>query len=317
MAVYYKLFFLLFTLIFNAAITLTQDTNIVKYFPLKIGNKWVYAGSYFSIQCISSFRIMSKVDSSITANGKTYFRINVLTKIITGNNCSYSFLGNASYRVDSINGNIYQLISNPNCSFSPNERIVDSLKSRLSDTLRVCGQQSDPMKILRDTNLIQLFALQKQTKMFEGGNFFEYSTFNTYAKDFGIASYRQGGMSLSSQANLIGCVINGVLYGDTNFYLVSLNTISSEAPEYYNLNQNYPNPFNPTTQIKFDIPKLSVVNLIVYDALGRQISELVKEQLNQGSYLFEWNAEAYPSGIYFYKLITGEFSGTRKMILIK
>jgi parallel beta-helix repeat protein len=93
--------------------------------------------------------------------------------------------------------------------------------------------------------------------------------------------------------------------------------ISFEFPHKFSLLQNYPNPFNPTTNIKFDLPKSTLVKLVVYDALGKEIETLVNEKLKEGSYQIDWNASKCPSGVYFYKLTTEEFSETKKMILMK
>ena len=93
--------------------------------------------------------------------------------------------------------------------------------------------------------------------------------------------------------------------------------ISSEIPSGFKLSQNYPNPFNPVTKIKFEITKSDVVKLIVFDVLGREIATLVNEQLQPGTYEAEWDAGNYPSGVYFYKLITYNYTETKKMVLVK
>jgi mannose/cellobiose epimerase-like protein (N-acyl-D-glucosamine 2-epimerase family) len=85
----------------------------------------------------------------------------------------------------------------------------------------------------------------------------------------------------------------------------------------YKLEQNYPNPFNPVTNIKFTIAAESKVTMIIYDALGREVTELVNEQKPPGSYEIKWDASALPSGIYFYQINAGSFTETRKMVLIK
>ncbi len=92
---------------------------------------------------------------------------------------------------------------------------------------------------------------------------------------------------------------------------------NQETAMQYSLEQNYPNPFNPMTNVKFQMPNTAFVKLIVFDILGREVSALVNEQLNAGTYEVQWDASAYPSGIYFYKLTAGEYSETKKMILIK
>jgi photosystem II stability/assembly factor-like uncharacterized protein len=83
------------------------------------------------------------------------------------------------------------------------------------------------------------------------------------------------------------------------------------------LSQNYPNPFNPTTTISFQIPKNGFVSLIVYDALGREVQTLVNEEKAHGKYSIEFNASSLPSGVYFYTLRAGEFTATRKFVLMK
>ncbi len=98
---------------------------------------------------------------------------------------------------------------------------------------------------------------------------------------------------------------------------IGIQIISSEVPKEFKLEQNYPNPFNPTTRIKFDVPKTSNAKLAVYDALGRQLAVLVNEELRTGTYQVDWDGRNYASGIYFYTLITDNFTDTRKMVCIK
>ncbi len=98
---------------------------------------------------------------------------------------------------------------------------------------------------------------------------------------------------------------------------VGITNIGTEIPEKYNLYQNYPNPFNPTTNIKFDIPASSFTSLKVYDINGREIADLVSQNLQAGRYEYSFNAAALSSGIYYFKLNSGEFNQIRKMILLK
>jgi photosystem II stability/assembly factor-like uncharacterized protein len=121
----------------------------------------------------------------------------------------------------------------------------------------------------------------------------------------------------STNRGIVLCSGGTILKTTTGGEITGIYQTGNNIPDEYSLSQNYPNPFNPSTQIKFDIPTSSFVNLIVYDALGSEVAELVNEQLKPGSYLIDWNAEAYPSGIYFYKLFTDDFIQTHKMVLIK
>lgn len=107
---------------------------------------------------------------------------------------------------------------------------------------------------------------------------------------------------------------------------IGINIISTEIPDKFALLPNYPNPFNPVTKIKFDIPQHHLplqggdkegVLLIVYDLLGHEVTTLVNEQLKPGSYSVDWDGTGFASGVYFYSLITNEFTETKRMVLIK
>lgn len=91
----------------------------------------------------------------------------------------------------------------------------------------------------------------------------------------------------------------------------------SSAPESFNLSQNFPNPFNPKTIIRYSLNGNRYISLKIFNSIGKEVSELINEKQNAGSYEVEWNAVDYPSGIYFYRLSAGEFSETKKMNLIK
>ncbi|HEY3251559.1 MAG TPA: SBBP repeat-containing protein [Ignavibacteria bacterium] len=107
---------------------------------------------------------------------------------------------------------------------------------------------------------------------------------------------------------------------------IGIDPISNNIPNKFELFQNYPNPFNPSTKINFNIPKSTFVNLIVYDALGRKLADLINEELQAGQYSYELDAANFPSGVYFYKLISYRsddlersygYTDTKKMIIIK
>jgi hypothetical protein len=89
----------------------------------------------------------------------------------------------------------------------------------------------------------------------------------------------------------------------------------------YSLNQNYPNPFNPTTTISYTIPQTANVTLNVYDILGNEITKLVNEEKPAGSYEVEFSATGggknLASGIYIYRLVAGNFTASKKLILLK
>ena len=104
--------------------------------------------------------------------------------------------------------------------------------------------------------------------------------------------------------------LNGVIYNQTS---VKENAV----PAQFVLDQNYPNPFNPSTTISFCLPIKSFVSLKIYDVLGREVSTIVSEEMSAGSYSRQWNALKMSSGIYFYRLLAGSYSDTKKLLLLK
>jgi hypothetical protein len=92
---------------------------------------------------------------------------------------------------------------------------------------------------------------------------------------------------------------------------------NSDVPTEFVLAQNYPNPFNPSTSIRFNVPKLSHVKMVIYDVVGREVATLVNEMKQPGSYEAVFNAENFASGVYFYRFEAGDFTDVKKMVLIK
>jgi hypothetical protein len=98
---------------------------------------------------------------------------------------------------------------------------------------------------------------------------------------------------------------------------VSVRKISTGIITKYELYQNYPNPFNPLTKIKFSIPENSIITLKVYNVIGQEIATLVNEKLNAGTYEIPFSNNLLPSGVYFYRLQAGDYTNTKKLILLK
>jgi hypothetical protein len=100
---------------------------------------------------------------------------------------------------------------------------------------------------------------------------------------------------------------------------VGINTISSNVPEKFKLMQNYPNPFNPSTTIRFDISKAEYVTLKIYDVTGKKIAELINETLNPGEYNYNLQTAEFnlSTGVYLYTITAGNFTDTKRMLLLK
>ncbi len=126
---------------------------------------------------------------------------------------------------------------------------------------------------------------------------------------------------ISSQPWAINNVI--VHPGETGVKVLLTNSqtaveqLPGNLPTQFSLDQNYPNPFNPSTIIKYQIPNSNYVTLKVYDILGREVCDLVNERQNAGYYSVEFDADKLSSGIYFYRLESGNYVSVKKLLLLK
>ncbi|GEM_PF-2614914 len=142
-------------------------------------------------------------------------------------------------------------------------------------------------------------------------------------KNFGLADTNIQAIALPDSGGkvfAVGSVSSSVSTDDGDSWqtvVTGVSPISHSAPSSFLLSQNYPNPFNPSTQITFSIPTLGFTLLKVYDVLGREVATLVNETLNAGSYTRNFTAEGLASGVYIYRLQSGDFVQARKLVLQK
>ncbi len=102
-----------------------------------------------------------------------------------------------------------------------------------------------------------------------------------------------------------------------NEIIEGISNNQNNVPDNYSLMQNYPNPFNPSTKISFSLPKAGNVTLVVYDILGREVATIVNDFTTAGNHTIDFNASNLSSGVYLYKIQAGDFTETKKMMLIK
>lgn len=112
-------------------------------------------------------------------------------------------------------------------------------------------------------------------------------------------------------------LVYGTTFQTSNPVITGVEGNTAELPKEFKLYQNFPNPFNPVTSIKFDIPKASSVKIKIYDVLGKEVSNLVNQDMEPGRYEVNWDGSDNASGIYFYKIETKDFTKVMKMVLIK
>jgi len=142
--------------------------------------------------------------------------------------------------------------------------------------------------------------------------------FNSNSNFHGGALIDQNNFFMSGGAEGIPAVI----LKSTNGGNIFVKQIGSEVPSAYSLEQNYPNPFNPSTIIKFQIKDSRFISLKVHDIIGKEVATLVNEKLQTGEYEVPFSINQFPnnqlpSGIYFYRLSTGDYVETKKMMLLK
>ena len=143
-----------------------------------------------------------------------------------------------------------------------------------------------------------------------------------------VNSYTHKGFSYFTKDGIVLLVDSQKDQNDTgkvavqNINVIAATTVTGvkkadAVPEEFALEQNYPNPFNPTTTIQFSIRKSSIVNLKIFDLLGREVATLVDGEMNIGAHEISFDASRFASGIYFYRLQAGNFTATKKLVFIK
>ncbi len=284
------LFFALFIQTTNS-----QYSNSSGYFPLQVGNTWMY----------KRFQLPAAEYSFLKVT---------ITKDTVVNNIRYYYLHHTPeqsdywMRFDTTDGILYQ-------HYDFNVPYI-KLSAGQGDTMNfICSGSFDTTFFNTQTTLKKFYKHSSVPHSSSGIDM-------DLTKNFGQTYYLEYSASFTGSsylyAWLTGCIINGVMYGDTSS-VIGVSQINSHLPVGFTLSQNYPNPFNPTTKIKFAISGVSAAHtfLSVYDILGNEMAVLVNQNLIPGEYEVEWNASDIPSGIYFYKIQAGEFSETKKMVLIK
>lgn len=143
-------------------------------------------------------------------------------------------------------------------------------------------------------------------------------TSGTVAVTFNYTASASAGID-TIWSSLVAGYSNGWNWG-TDKRVVVINPtgiINNQTASNFALNQNYPNPFNPSTTITFDLPKTSDVSLVIFDITGKKIDEVVRGTYPAGKHEYNWVAQDYASGIYYYVLKAGNYVDTKKMMLVK
>jgi len=276
------------------------NKEIFKFDPIDIGNRWYYKTS----QSAKGILIKEIVKDTVLANQKTFRQIKQQLIDSIAGYVSYSY-----ERIDSLTGDVY------GWGTDSTEYIMDNLNHNPGDTINASRFYRSGTTFYDSLTTLFLFNLPTETRV--------YSTFAPYGGDYYYLAKNFGMFYLSREFEIVvitnelkGAVIKGIVYGDT----ASVVGITDKYPakiDQYILSQNYPNPFNPTTTINYSLPKAGNVKRTVYHAIGSKVTTIINEYKQPGNYSVQFNATNLASGIYLYRLESGNYNTTKKFILLK
>ena len=277
------------------AFSSADSDTVINYFPLKTGDWRIYASRYFQ----------SPPDINDTIFVLDTLRFNEILYYALGN----SIDGAEYYREDSL-GDIW-LYSTHDSS----EAVAFPLSLSVGDTIMEIDSLTNDTTL---TTLGRIDLVYTDAGLFrdclwiyiDNLSFFDEEIGFTFAPDVGIISIKIGG---GFSSKLYSAKIGTTYYGD----IVSVEDDIVTFPNKYFLMQNHPNPFNPVTNISYSLPVSGEMTLIIYNILGEEIARLVDGFQQAGEYNITWNASNFASGIYFYRLGAGNFTETKKMVLLK
>jgi len=288
--------YLIFIIMIVIQINLYSQYFMNEPAPLKPDNYWLY--SFSDGTDIFSYRIL---DSTIVISNINYYLVEIKDKYETDYYYNRQDSNNFYVRHD------WSLFTNSEVKYyKKNAQLNDSWTNTFSGATNHIAYY----KII-DTSTIYFYGNSTKLKTLEITDSSLVDQLQYWSDDYGLLSVTDWE---GASGYLLGCVIDGKVYGDTIF--TGIIKIDNTIPKNYYLSQNYPNPFNPTTKIDFNIPKSSYVTIKVYDILGREITTLINKELKPGRYTVDFNGNNLSSGVYIYVLKVNDFSEAKKMILL-
>ena len=279
------------------------DPGLVNYYPLEIGNRWVYNGFIRIYPETEYYQFIREVaGEAIKPNQKKYFMIE---EFFAGSTSKMTYYE----RIDSVNARVYRY--NEDSVQNGQEYLIEDLRAEAGDSVNSYRFDMSPYTVIysADTTFYQVGTHYKRYNS-------EFLMGYTYdlVKEFGITRVYNTFDFGSDDRTLKGAIINGVLFGDTTVTGINdeINSINS-----FSLSQNYPNPFNPVTAIRYSIGKPGRVILKVFDVLGKELTTLINEEKPSGNYSVNFDGSKLASGIYYYQMKAGEFYDHQKMYLVE
>jgi len=264
--------------------------DYTSYLPLQVGNAWNYGYGWNTINHISY------ISDSLNVNDTIYYtyRDSAIFPI------SYSNQKHICW--DSTGLLLYQN-NEPWIDFT--QPVGDTLVWHSAlDTNRLRYQIiiSDTTTIVTPMGIFE----NCLTVMFDSPNVTDDRAIYTFAPSIGIVHFY-----LDYHPPHEGQLVSAIIDGHT------LGTYDQEVAYNYRMIQNFPNPFNPITTIRYELPERSFVRILVYDVMGKEVTTLASEMQEPGLRFVRWDATNIASGVYFYRIMAGEFFQTKKMLLLK
>ncbi|MBS4034016.1 MAG: T9SS type A sorting domain-containing protein [Ignavibacterium sp.] len=277
-------------------------------YPLELGNIWVTRDFWWR-----PYYRLEIVDSGVVIEGESYFKTKCTYRTIHGSlneSFIYHRITDSEYVIRFDSSGLYV---NPKVKYYK----VDTQPGDYWQNLTIISGSEIIHYFVVDTSYYLVFGTSTKVREIFVTDSSGYENYTFWSEEFGLLEHYVHDFELGNYIYLRGCVIDGVLYGDTTFLTVGVDDIQTTPVAEYKLFQNYPNPFNPTTTIEYELKEYALVNLKVYDLLGNEVAELINEEKYAGRYSSSFNGNGLSSGVYFYKLTIGGNTQVRKMILMR
>ncbi|MBK8553733.1 MAG: T9SS type A sorting domain-containing protein [Ignavibacteria bacterium] len=288
------------------------DTTAAKYYPLSVGNVYVFNKYDLWFSC-NTHEILATYyvhisNTTLKPNGKTYYQFSGWWNLVGFGSPSWTY-----QRIDSNSMNVYAYDSVNNSEF-----LHDSLSGTVNTNFD-CERLNfiQPHGWYERIDQMTIFNSVRNRRQFQCSGPIIAGTYYYLVEGIGFTGFSICELGSGEEYKLKGCVLDGIVYGDTA--LTSIHQNENLIPDKFSLSQNFPNPFNPVTDIPYSLSEDRFVTLKVYDVSGNEIATLVNEKQTSGTYSYQFSTVNYQlaSGIYFYKLEAGDFSETKRMILLK
>jgi hypothetical protein len=153
-----------------------------------------------------------------------------------------------------------------------------------------------------------------ERKQSQQASYVVIDSIKTAAVEYNDTSVEQG-LNYSYRIKAYTSLVQSEYSNEISLLLTGVE--KNELPKEYSLSQNYPNPFNPSTRIKFGLPEKATTSIVIFDMLGRKVTELINCEMDAGYHEIVFNARQFASGVYLYRIVTPKFTSTKKLVLLK